>query len=70
MQLIYRAQTFSYTPAQPQPYRKPAALNWRWQVPGEVYGTVQPVTLQYQQPRAINWRWQTTQAPILTDCTD
>jgi hypothetical protein len=58
MQLIYRGEVFNYTPAQPQPYCKPAALNWRYQAPGEVYGEVQPATQPYKQPRAINWRWQ------------
>ena len=36
MQLIYRAQIFDVTPKASQPYRKPYAINWRFQVAKEV----------------------------------
>jgi hypothetical protein len=57
MQLIYRAQVI-YRPDRPTPaYRKPAALNWRFQAPGEDYeASLSPKP--YQAPQAINWRWQ------------
>lgn len=58
MQLIYRANTYNYTLAEPQPYIKPRALNWRFHAPGEIYDcsiTTQP----YIRPRALNWRFQT-----------
>lgn len=58
MELIYRAQILRYTPRAPEPYCKPGALNWRYQVPGETYnGTSRRVTVAYK-PRAINWRFQ------------
>ena len=58
MQLIYRGQTLPYTPAEPSLYRKPQALNWRFQTPGETYGEgFTPVTA-YRKPQAINWRYQ------------
>jgi len=57
MQLIYRGHSYNYTPATPQPYVKPRALNWRYQVPGETYeGAIAPEP--YIKPRAINWRYQ------------
>jgi hypothetical protein len=63
MKLIYRAQIFSYQPAPAQPYRKPRALNWRFQAPGETYGEVQTLSetrcdYLYNPPRALNWRFQ------------
>lgn len=58
MQLIYRAQNFEHAPIPVMPYRKPRALNWRFQVPGETYDVTSiPVPL-YCQPRAINWRFR------------
>jgi hypothetical protein len=32
VKLIYRAQAFEYTPPPIQPYRKPRAINWRFQM--------------------------------------
>ncbi len=57
MQLVYRAQIFNYTPAEPKPYVKPRALNWRFQAPGEVYEGATTVQA-YVPPRAMNWRFQ------------
>ncbi len=55
MRLIYGGQTFEYTPPF-KPYRKPRALNWRYQVPGETYGDTR-ICAPYRKPRAINWRY-------------
>ena len=57
MQLIYRGQTFNYTPAQPQTSRKPRAVNWRYQPNGESLNEVEPTTI-HSQAGAVNWRWQ------------
>jgi hypothetical protein len=32
VKLIYRGQAFEYTPPPIQPYRKPRAMNWRFQM--------------------------------------
>lgn len=32
MNLIYRAYTYEYTPHPIQPYVKPRAINWRYQL--------------------------------------
>lgn len=58
MKLIYRAQICEYSPRPTMPYRKPYAINWRFQVPGETYGDTLIPVLPYRQPRAINWRFQ------------
>jgi hypothetical protein len=58
MQLIYRGHIFQSSLRPTQSYRKPIALNWRYQVPGERYGDEAPVPPVYQPPRAINWRWR------------
>ncbi len=58
MKLIYRAQLLEYTPAPAQPYRKPCALNWRFQAPGETYGNETPLVAPYRRPQALNWRFQ------------
>ncbi|HEY9643644.1 MAG TPA: hypothetical protein V6C57_24355 [Coleofasciculaceae cyanobacterium] len=58
MQLIYRGETIVADPSPATPvYRKPRALNWRYQIPGEIYGA--PAVFIYRASRAINWRWQT-----------
>jgi hypothetical protein len=58
MPLIYRGEVIN-RPEQPVPaYRKPYALNWRYQVPNEDYGAVSRPMQAYRAPRAINWRWQ------------
>lgn len=58
MQLIYRGQSFDYTPAATPTYQKPHALNWRYQNKGETYGEI-PLSLpSYSQPRGLNWRYQ------------
>lgn len=56
MILIYRGQIFESTPPSVKPYRKPRALNWRYQVPGETYGDT-GICAPYRKPRAINWRY-------------
>ncbi|HEY9660053.1 MAG TPA: hypothetical protein V6C65_16470 [Allocoleopsis sp.] len=58
MQLIYRGHIYHCTQPNPQPYQKPHALNWRYQVPGETYGEDLLPTPSFRQPRAINWRYQ------------
>jgi hypothetical protein len=58
MLLIYRGHTFHISPRSPQPYRKPFALNWRYQAPGESYGDEVRALPVYKAPRAINWRWR------------
>jgi len=57
MILIYGGHIFEYTPPAVKPYRKPRALNWRYQVPGETYGDT-GISAPYSQPRAINWRYR------------
>ncbi|HEY9620019.1 MAG TPA: hypothetical protein V6C78_06605 [Crinalium sp.] len=57
-QLIYRGETYDYTPSEPHPYRQPRAVNWRFQASGEVYGHVSVPVAVYRQPRAVNWRYQ------------
>jgi hypothetical protein len=65
MKLIYRGSTYEYNkPVTNITYRKPRALNWRYQVPGEEYGdssydtTPRLAEMAYQKPRALNWRYQ------------
>lgn len=58
MKLIYRGYTFDYSPRPIQPYRKPNALNWRWQAPGEIFESNPRPVQQYRQPRALNWRFK------------
>ena len=58
MQLIYRGYTVNYIPRPVQTYRKPNALNWRWQGFCEnVQSAPQPIK-RYCPPRALNWRFQ------------
>lgn len=58
MQLIYRANIYNCTLAEPEPYLKPRALNWRFHAPGEIYdGSI--TTQPYIKPRSLNWRFQT-----------
>ncbi len=58
MQLIYRGYTINYTLRPAQPYRRPNALNWRWQTSGDdISYTPQPIK-RYCPPRALNWRFQ------------
>jgi hypothetical protein len=57
MQLIYRGQTFDYTPAIARAVRVPRAVNWRYQRAGENCGESKfPLSRTY--PTAINWRYQ------------
>ena len=58
LKLIYRGHIYNYTPRPVQPYRKPHALNWRWQTPGENYKSTDRPILPYCPPRALNWRFQ------------
>ncbi|HEY9642451.1 MAG TPA: hypothetical protein V6C57_18335 [Coleofasciculaceae cyanobacterium] len=58
MQLIYRGEIVAVSSPTAPAYRKPRALNWRYQIPGETYGESQTAAFVYQTPRAINWRWQ------------
>jgi hypothetical protein len=58
MQLIYRGQTFAYTPTPVATYHKPYALNWRYQVPGETYGDLPRTISPPRPPQGLNWRYQ------------
>jgi len=58
MLLIYRGQTLQASVHAPKPDRKPIAVNWRYQIPGERYSNEMPMRPIYQMPRAINWRWR------------
>jgi hypothetical protein len=58
MQLIYRGQTFNYTPAPVPAYQPPRGVNWRYQVEGENYGELPKSPAKYACSRAINWRYQ------------
>jgi hypothetical protein len=58
MRLIYLGHTFHRSSSTPQNYRKPYAVNWRYQVPGQVYGGKVPHNSTYSIPRVISWRWQ------------
>ncbi len=61
MRLIYLGHTFQCSSCTPQTYRKPDAVNWRYQVPGEVYGEGTPrrsSSTYYSIPRVVSWRWQ------------
>lgn len=61
MQLIYRGEIIERNASVIPAYRKPAALNWRYQVPGEVYGEAPTPRRIAKTPQAINWRWQPAQ---------
>jgi hypothetical protein len=59
IRLIYRGVSFPYSPPTPKPYRKPRAVNWRYQIPGETCAAPEaPIVLSYRKPRAVNWRYQ------------
>jgi hypothetical protein len=58
MQLIYRGQTFKYTPAQIQTIRETRAVNWRYQGSSECSGDVESIPIIFSQAGAVNWRWQ------------
>jgi len=58
MQLVYRAQAFLFIPA-PQKFLRPRAVNWRYQVAGEVVEPVGvSVAFRSSLPATINWRYQ------------
>jgi hypothetical protein len=59
MKLIYRGQIFTTKLPLIPSYRKPFAINWRYQVEGEQYQPDCLPRMIYHQPKAINWRWQT-----------
>lgn len=58
MQLIYRGQTFDYTPVSARVVRVPRGVNWRYQVEGENYDRVSRFFVLRAHPVAINWRYQ------------
>lgn len=60
MQLIYRGYSCAHTPRAIQPYCKPRALNWRYQISGETYEAFSRPISAYCCPRAVNWRYQTS----------
>jgi hypothetical protein len=57
MKLIYRGQSFSVNARQISDYKKPYAINWRYQVPSEKYQENNLPKMIYQYPKAINWRF-------------
>lgn len=61
MRLIYLGQAFECSTRIPQTYRSPHAVNWRYQLPGEVYGEATPPSLPSGTPRVVSWRWQVPQ---------
>jgi hypothetical protein len=58
MKLIYLGQAFECPARTPQTYRKPYAVNWRYQIPGEVYGEGTPPSSIDSSSKVISWRWQ------------
>jgi hypothetical protein len=56
--IICRNESYTCTLPAPRPYKDPAALNWRYQVPGKSYAQLPDLNIVYRKPRAINWRWQ------------
>ncbi len=57
MQLVYRAQAFTFTPA-PQRSIRPRAINWRYQVAGDAVEPTSVSAFRSILPAAINWRYQ------------
>jgi hypothetical protein len=58
MKLIYQGQILDRH-AFPMVCRKPNAVNWRYQVPGETDTDAPIPPVHYRQPRAVNWRFRT-----------
>jgi hypothetical protein len=58
MQLIYRGQTFNYTPAPAPSNRRPRAVNWRYQVEGDSIGEMSAPSAKSACSLAINWRYR------------
>jgi hypothetical protein len=59
VQIICRNEVYTCTLPAPRPYKDPAALNWRYQIPGKNYDEQLPeIEIVYRKPRALNWRWQ------------
>jgi hypothetical protein len=58
MNLIYRSNTYTQTPAETNLYCKPNAINWRYQAPGETCGQDYEPTSIYRQPHTLNRRYQ------------
>ncbi len=58
MRLHYLGQAFEASTRTPQTCRKPYAVNWRHQIPGEVYGEGTPPGLIESTPRIVSWRWK------------
>jgi hypothetical protein len=58
VKIICRNEVYTCNLPEPLPYRDPAALNWRYQIPGKSYDGSQKVTMCYSKPRIINWRWK------------
>jgi hypothetical protein len=57
IQLVYRGYVSNDASLPLHKYRKPHVLNWRYQVPGEIYEEIRSLPVGYQSPRAINWRY-------------
>ncbi|HEY9619882.1 MAG TPA: hypothetical protein V6C78_05915 [Crinalium sp.] len=58
MLLIYRGETFEYTPNRPKAIRKPRAVNWRYRVSEKLSDDVESTTTMYSRAGVVNWRWQ------------
>jgi hypothetical protein len=58
MRLCYLGQAFECSTRDPQIYRQPYAVNWRYQLPGEVYGEKTSPNSSNLIPKAVSWRWQ------------
>lgn len=58
MRLIYLGHTFQRPAPTPRSYRKPYAVNWRYQIPGEAHHQEVPPAPTYLIPKVVSWRWQ------------
>ena len=58
MKLIYRGETFEYTPIHFKTIRKPRAVNWRYRVSDELSNNAESAPAIHSQAGVVNWRWQ------------
>ncbi len=58
MRLIYLGHTFQRPAPTSRTYRKPYAVNWRYQIPGEAHHPEVPPAATYLIPKVVSWRWQ------------
>ncbi len=58
MNLIYRAQICDRPARLGLPYRRPAAVNWRFQTSEEMYDYAPIPLAESRHPMAMNWRFR------------